>query len=198
MPQRKTDEEILYSRKATVLILGTAESGKSTLCRHMRQLYGNKFDDDELLKFKNEIQSSCLQYFKNIIHEMLKEDKISAQNKDKCENFIEEFENIGPEYGKFYCLERVMSIWSIVSVQQFILEKTAQNDVAEIDRKCYMTSNAKGNTFDGMYSDNPAIHFLISFDRIMSKDYEPSLDDILNLRSPTKGTLYFPIIKMQF
>ena len=194
MPQQKTEEEILYSRKATVLILGTAESGKSTLCRHMRQLYGNKFNDDELLKFKNEIQSSCLQYFKNIILEMLKTEKISVQNKDRCENFIEEFENISPEYDKFYCSERVMSIWSIVSVQQFILEKTTRNNVAEIKRKSYMSSDSPRNNLYDMYSDNPAIHFLVSFDRIMSKEYEPSLDDILNLRSPTKGTLYFPII----
>ena len=194
MPQNKTEEEILHSRRATVLILGTAESGKSTLCRHMRQLYGNKFDDDELLKFKNEIQSSCLQYFKDIILEMLKKEIISVENKDRCEHFIEEFENIGPEYDKFYCPERVMSIWSIVSVQQFILEKTTRNNVAEIERKSDMTSDSQRNNLYDMYSDNPAIHFLISFDRIMSKEYEPSLDDILNLRSPTKGTLYYPII----
>ena len=157
----------------------------------MRQLYGNKFDEEELFKFKNEIQGSCLQYFKNIILEMLKKEKISVENKDRCENFIEEFENIDHEYDKFHCPERVMSIWSIASVQQFILEKTTRNTVAKIERKSYMTSDSQRNNLYGMYSDNPAIHFLISFNRIMSKDYEPSLDDILNLRSPTKGTLYF-------
>ena len=169
--------------------MGTAESGKSTLCRHMRQLYGDQFDDKEVLQFKCEIQRSCLQYFKTIVHEMLETDKISVTNKDRCEHFVKQFENLKylnrePDYEEF-CLESVMSLWNILSVQQFIKEKTGGSYVDHHENK----GNIAVICQDKMHSDNPAIHFLSSFERILSKDYVPSLEDILNLRSPTKGNL---------
>ena len=40
-----------------------------------------------------------------------------------------------------------------------------------------------------LHSDNPANHFLPSFSRIMAKGYNPSLEDILSVRIPTKGAL---------
>ena len=93
----------------------------------MRQLYGNQFDDKEVLQFKREIQRSCLQYFKTIVHEMLEKDEISVTNKDRCENFVKQFENLEylnrePGYEEF-CPQSIMSIWNILSVQQFIKEK---------------------------------------------------------------------------
>ena len=190
MSQNENEETKVNLRKATVLILGTAESGKSTLCRHMRQLYGNQFDDNELLQFKSEIQSSCLQYFKTILVDLLKEERTCGAHKDRCENFIEEYEKIGPAYHKF-CPEMVMSIWSILSVQQFIFEKTNKSNLRHLVKKEEKLEKSTLNVLQNMYSDNPAIHFLTSFDRIMLKEYVPSLEDILNLRSPTKGKINF-------
>ena len=123
---------------------------------------------------------------------MLKKENHSIETKDKCENFIEEFDRLGPEYD----MQKVMSVWSILSVQEFIIKKTTRNNVEKLesidedddndDRESVTMKSNKTNS-DNMYSDNPAVHFLMSFDRIMSKEYEPSLDDILNLRSPTSG-----------
>ena len=132
---------------------------------------------------------------------MLKKENNSIETKDKCENFIEEFDRLGPEYG----MQKVMSIWSILSVQEFIIKKTRRNNVEKLesidddddddddDRESVTMKSNKTNS-DNMYSDNPAVHFLKSFDRIMSQHYEPNLDDILNLRSPTSGknnNMYF-------
>ena len=159
----------------------------------MRQLYGNQFDDKEVLQFKCEIQRSCLQYFKTIVHEMLEKDEISVTNKDRCENFVKQFENLEylnrkPGYEEF-CPQSITSIWNILSVQQFIKEKTGGSYGDHHENKGKMAVNCQ----DKMHSDNPAIHFLSSFERILSKDYIPSLEDILNLRSPTNGNLNYDI-----
>ena len=43
-----------------------------------------------------------------------------------------------------------------------------------------------------LYSDNPAVHFLPSFSRIMAEGYCPTLMDILSLRVATTGTMRQP------
>ena len=131
----------------------------------MRQLYGDQFDNDEILQFKSEIQSSCLQYFNTILLELIKEEIISVTNKGRCESFIEEYEKFGPAYHKF-CPERVMSIWSILSVQQFIIEKTSRSNLRQFAKKEETWEKTTTDTLQNMYSDNPAIHFLTSFDSI--------------------------------
>ena len=52
---------------AKVLVLGTADAGKSTLIRHMRQLHGEQFRAEEISHFKNIIRICCLEYLISII-----------------------------------------------------------------------------------------------------------------------------------
>lgn len=49
------------SIKIRLLLLGTGESGKSTIFKQMRILYGNGYDHDELIRFKWHIWSNIVE-----------------------------------------------------------------------------------------------------------------------------------------
>lgn len=56
--------------KIKLLLLGTGESGKSTIFKQMRILYGNGFNNEELSRFKWYIWSNiveCMRLGKKII-----------------------------------------------------------------------------------------------------------------------------------
>ena len=80
--------ETTEHRKAKVLILGAAESGKSTICRHMRQLHGEKFGDSELLHFKQTIRASCLEYFISTVSDLL-ETPLVSKDREECLDLVE-------------------------------------------------------------------------------------------------------------
>lgn len=57
------------SRKIKVLLLGTGESGKSTVMKQMRILFGDKYTQDELESFKLMIQQNCCEFIEvNLVH----------------------------------------------------------------------------------------------------------------------------------
>ena len=55
------EEEIKESIKIRLLLLGTGESGKSTIFKQMRILYGNGFNLEELGRFKWYIWSNIIE-----------------------------------------------------------------------------------------------------------------------------------------
>ena len=54
-----------------VLLLGAAESGKSTLVRQIRLIHGQSFNHEEILRYKHNIRSSCLEFFALLVSEYL-------------------------------------------------------------------------------------------------------------------------------
>ena len=62
---QKIDDEMQIAQnaeeqKVKLLILGAGESGKSTIFKQMRILYGNPRDDDNLRMFGVVIRSNCI------------------------------------------------------------------------------------------------------------------------------------------
>ena len=62
-------ETVRPTRAAKILLLGGAESGKSTLARQLRLINGQTFTDAELLRYKKLIRSSCLELFALLVSE---------------------------------------------------------------------------------------------------------------------------------
>ena len=183
------------SHDAKVLILGTSDAGKSTLCRHMRQLYGKKFSEEEMTQFKYKVRSSCLKHFVSCLHDFLRERSTSPSLHQHCDRFLEEWKRHSWLDRPF--LNSGISIWNIPAFQMYIggvldskyapIEETFDTlqSIESIDL-------AASSFRKIIYSDNPAKHFLSCFDRIMSEGYRPTLDDILNLKDPTTGIFILP------
>ena len=169
----------------------------------MRQLHGDKFNEAEVRQFKIEIQTSCLNHFKDIISYLIKKQLLHSSHQEECKRFVEESEQIN-EINKNESLEKhdvkfwpesVMSIWNIPLVHNYILDITKELNSSKNSKKMssenIILENSSGITARKLHSDNPANHFLQSFHRIISQEYQPTLVDILNLRMPTSGIIKF-------
>lgn len=175
-----------------VLVLGTAESGKSTICRHIRQLHGEQFNDQEIKHFKQNIRASCFEHFINITSDFLKNEILEPSHQQQCAKFLEKYKNKSEIDREF--LEAAVTIWSISSLQKYILDiTTLHNSTKSVNVVRRFETNGSGTPISKvpkrLHSDNPASHFLRSFDRIMAKGYSPKLEDILSLRVPTSGII---------
>ena len=182
-----------------MLILGTADAGKSTLIRHMRQLHGVKFECIEMANFKKIIRMSCLEYLVAIVDNFLKNELSTKVYHGACENFLNHYKSASNPDTEL--IEKALSIWKVAALKSYIQStinfKHFDSNVTPSSHPGLESATISGNvnktlpstSIDGqqLHSDNPMSHFLKCFDRIMAQDYQPSLDDILNLRMPTSG-----------
>ena len=170
-------------RRAKVLFLGAAESGKSTLCRQIRILHGCKFSDEEILRFKHHIRVSCLKHFITIINDYLEdtENRVNHENEEirTILQFLEDYKRREylQDFERSY-LNKSVNIWRNSSLQKFMLASVRPMGIPSI------ISTKR------LHADNPASHFLPSLSRIMAKGYSPTSEDILSVRIPTSGQLY--------
>ena len=158
----------------------------------MRQLHGKTFTDSEILRFKGKVRSACLKHFISILHDFLNEDDTPKPLQCRCEQFLEEWKRETLMERTF--LDSGVAIWRILLFQNYIQKKIGSKNVNSIDSTNYdIPENLEPEKMVSlcfqkqMHSDDPAKHFLLCFDRIMSKGYQPNLDDILNLKDPTIG-----------
>ena len=180
-------------QNAKVLILGAAESGKSTICRHIRQLHGQQFSDAEILHFKKAIRASCLQHFLNAIGDLLLDPNLDFATKEICDELLQKYKNKSHIDREF--LEEAVIIWKIPLVQEHIVNLTTLYNATENNdgESLENTGITKHKELVRLHSDNPGNLFLRRFDRIMAEGYSPKLEDILNIRLPTTGIYYCPI-----
>ena len=178
-------------KNAKVLVLGAAESGKSTICRHIRQLHGQQFTDAEILHFKKAIRESCLQHFLNSIADLLLDPTLHFGTKERCAELLQQYKDkskIDREY-----IEEAVRIWKLTLVQKHIASITTIHDATENNACGGDTGIKKQNELNRLHSDNPGNLFLRRFDKIMEQGYSPILEDILNIRIPTTGIYPFPL-----
>ena len=160
---------------AKVLFLGAAESGKSTICRHIRRLHGERFNDDEMSAFKHHIRTSCLVHFMNIIQDLMKDQTYATLCPNECVKFYEECKVLEKFDRPF--MDKAVTIWRISVVQKYMLSLMNPFGIPMVTK------------MKRLHSDNPANHFLPSFSRIMARGYGPTWEDILSVRIPTMGNV---------
>ena len=76
------------TQTAKVLLLGASESGKSTLVRQIKMINGHSFSDDELLRYKKIIRSSCLELFALLVSEYVPIQNTTSEWKELCYDFL--------------------------------------------------------------------------------------------------------------
>ena len=57
------------TEKMRMLLLGAGESGKSTIFKQMRLLYGDGFDTETKLEWKESIHQNAMNVMKSLIHQ---------------------------------------------------------------------------------------------------------------------------------
>ena len=170
-----------------VLLLGAAESGKSTLVRQIRLIHGQTFNHEEVLRYKHNIRSSCLEFFALLVSEYLPVQQTTSEWKSLCNQFLERLAENNTLDRELY--EIAVSLWRDPIVQEYLVDIDSQKNVRAPQKNDPPLNDGleKGIKLLRFYLDDPEYHFLPSLDRIMSSGYCPTTSDILSLRSPTTG-----------
>ncbi|CAD6193673.1 unnamed protein product [Caenorhabditis auriculariae] len=147
-----------------LLLLGAAESGKTTLLEQIRLLYKQNFSDAEMFHRRAFIYNTILQSMRMMI-KMMDESGISyadPKNQENAKRIMEEGET---QYGLFpqEYADRMVSVWNDDAVQKLYARRSAFN----------LNDSTK--------------FFLDSFDSINRPDYQPSPKHLIMSYVPTIG-----------
>ncbi|XP_022903440.1 guanine nucleotide-binding protein G(f) subunit alpha [Onthophagus taurus] len=166
---KKIDEQLkkdfkAYSTKIKLLLLGTGESGKTTIIKQMKILHINGFSEDEKKEKIPDIWQNIHESIYSIVNNLIRIEpplEIKSEDVKKSEEFIL---NIGPNtpetFTDEYC-DHVKKLW---------LNETIQ------------AAYSRSNEYQLIDS---AKHFLDKLDTIRKKDYIPDIQDILYCRKET-------------
>nr|XP_023018195.1 guanine nucleotide-binding protein G(f) subunit alpha [Leptinotarsa decemlineata] len=162
------NEHVLYTKKflntKKLLLLGTGESGKTTIIKQMKILHINGFSESEKKEKIVQIKQNIHESIYDIVNNMSKIDPPVEPESEDAKKSIEFILQIGEkeptEYSDEY-FEHIKVAWADVGVQKAFRRS---NEYQLIDS---------------------AEHFLNNIDTIKRSDYIPSLQDILFCRVMT-------------
>jgi len=153
-----------------VALLGTQGAGKSTFVKQMKILNCGGFDQIEVDNYKQGIRANYLVFIK-----------------DLC-NRIEQFEfRVSEENAKHFRYFKELSIWDDTEWDDKLVEKM----------KKLFEDDAVAKTLRNLtWKPLVQVDYLLQhFDRLTSKDYVPTEEDILMLRQRTTGQSAMTFIK---
>ncbi|KAJ6227162.1 guanine nucleotide-binding protein g(o) subunit alpha [Anaeramoeba flamelloides] len=164
-------EEKELNEQIKILVLGTGDSGKSTLIKQLQIVYRNGFHERDLKRYKTAIRCNLVLHMKVLVAASLESNlEFGSDNEDYAEEMSEfpppSTESIEPETVKM-----IKSLWSDSTIQE-IFEKRHEFGIPD-------TAN----------------FFFNSIDRIADENYDPTEEDILNCRIPTTGVTHLTFEK---
>ncbi|KAJ3428656.1 guanine nucleotide-binding protein g(o) subunit alpha [Anaeramoeba flamelloides] len=146
-----------------ILLLGTGDSGKSTIVKQMQILYKGGFPKNELLNYKNVIRSNIKYYIKTLIKSCNQLGlKISEKNSDLAEDFVRTVKKSSPDITE-QVRESIIMLWR----DSIIKEAYERRDEYQLP--------------------DASKYFLDRTNEICKEDYIPIPMDILNCRIATVG-----------
>lgn len=174
--ERKLKQERNQERKEIkLLFLGAGESGKSTFIKQMRIIHGKGYSEEERLSFVDLIRQNVLKSL-NMILESQDVAYCESRNsilanfvtgRDNLRDLCNKSRDINEENASFdegeYFLEATRSIWKDQGVQEAF------------------------RTTPGL--PDSASYYLRDLERIFTRGYLPTVQDILRVRIPTTGIL---------
>ncbi|CAL8274234.1 unnamed protein product [Lota lota] len=155
-----------------ILLLGPAESGKSTLVKQMKLIHSFGFTKQELISFKPAVLDNLLTSMKFVLQGMgmlrinlsNKNNKVHAQLLLSCAQCVGEDQALIPFVGHAFC-----SLWADQGVR---------------------AATARGHEF---HLNDSAVYFFEDMSRIVAPNYIPTERDVLRVRVRSCG-----IIETQF
>ncbi|KAI4900568.1 hypothetical protein NFI96_026758 [Prochilodus magdalenae] len=155
-----------------ILLLGTPESGKSTLVKQMKIIYSRGFTKEELTSFKSAVLDNLLTSMKFVLHGMgvLRINLASRKNKAHAHSILSCVCCVGEDQELLpFVACALCSLWGDQGVR---------------------AAAARGHEYQ---LNDSALYFFENMGRIISPNYIPTEADVLRVRVRTNG-----IIQTQF
>ena len=161
---RRAKSEFLNEIK--LLLLGTGESGKSTIAKQMKILHTSGFTKDELLTFKPIAIHNTVTAMKTLVKAVEPMAlSFDDENKELAKKFLEDNENFNSYTQELtpVLVEQIKKLWKDGGVQKAYERR---NELQLIDSAAYCFEN---------------------IDRFAAADWLPTEQDVLHVRAKTTG-----------
>jgi guanine nucleotide-binding protein G(i) subunit alpha len=186
-------QDVNSKKEVKVLLLGSGESGKSTIVKQMKILHKDGYTKEELYEYKPFVYKNVLDCIRNVINaiielqpDLIKKDDIDVDT--KSEESLKEFKGAVEKPIKHLKQEDLDLIleyeFSIDSDEPF------SSDVA--DKIHQIFNNPAVQKFikiqqGNFYLIDSTKYFLSDIVRISDSNYVPSVSDVLRTRKKTSG-----------
>ncbi|KAI7894017.1 G-protein alpha subunit [Mucor mucedo] len=157
------EESRKMKNECKILLLGSGESGKSTIFKQMKILHQNGFSTDELLNWRVTVYRNLIHSAQAVVNALnefeyqLSDEKVQYEAQRITEYRLQEI--IDP-----LVIDAVISVWHDPAVTKLLDEKAAE-----------------------FYLMDSAPYFFEEIKRIGKADYIPTKQDVLRARSKTTG-----------
>jgi guanine nucleotide-binding protein subunit alpha len=158
-----------YKRECKILLLGSGESGKSTIVKQMKIIHQNGYSREELLAFRPLIWKNLLECGRDVVQALAKFNlqPISPSNKENCERILAY--QLTPENPQFF-----FSPGIALAVQEVWADEIIPA-LMENSSKFYLMDSSS--------------YFFESAIRIAASNYVPSKEDVLRARAKTTAIM---------
>lgn len=194
------------NKEVKILLLGSGESGKSTIVKQMKILHQNGYTKEELYEFKPFVYKNILDCIKNVINAIIdlqpdlinKSGHLESANGtiEEDKDSLEEFK--GQDLEKDKDRKHILDYDDLNEVLDYEFsidsEQVFNPVIAQKIKTIYNTPEVKNfMKFQqaNFYLIDSTHYFLSDVDRITSPDYVPSVSDILRTRKKTSGIFDF-------
>jgi len=153
-------------RECKILLLGSGESGKSTIVKQMKIIHLKGYSDDELYNYRPTVFKNLIECAKAVINAMnqLDIEPVIEENKAYCDFLLEYTVESGPQAQIDPRIgEAVQAIWNDPVKEQLMERQT----------EFYLMDSAE--------------YFFQEAHRIVAQDYLPNEMDVLRARTKTTG-----------
>jgi len=160
-----------YLSEIKLLLLGTGESGKSTIAKQMKILHTEGFTKQELLSFRPVVFNNTLSSMKSLVIAARNLNLPTLPENKEKEKFIETVNSVELDSFTSEMAENVKSLWADKAIKDVYQRR---NEFQLIDGARYCFENV---------------------DRFVLPDYIPNATDVLRVRARTTGIIetYFKI-----
>ncbi|SGZ50876.1 CIC11C00000005915 [Sungouiella intermedia] len=176
-------------KELKVLLLGSGESGKSTIVKQMKILHKNGFSESEAYEYKPFVYKNVLDCVKNVINAIidLQPDLIAPEGSQPEANGQEPGER--KHILNYDDLNAMLDYELSVSTEEAFSPSIAQKikDLYNLPEVKEFIKLKQGD----FYLIDSTHYFLSEIDRIAAPDYIPSQSDILRTRKKTSGIFDF-------
>lgn len=150
-------------RMVKILLLGSADSGKSTIAKQMRILHTNGFNEAELINYRYMLHTNYIGSF-HYISRGIAQLRIEVPSAER--ELVDRFEH---NYSKFLDLD---DLDLIKLISKFL-------EYSSVKRAC--------QRFTEFYVPDNTQYLLAESVRILSADYNPTVADVIHARASTTG-----------
>mmetsp|Transcript_767 Transcript_767/g.748 ORF Transcript_767/g.748 Transcript_767/m.748 type:complete len:441 (+) Transcript_767:264-1586(+) len=197
-------------KEVKVLLLGSGESGKSTIVKQMKILHQNGYTTEELYEYKPFVYKNVLECIKSVINAIidLEPDLIHKENEageiemignntvgsDNQEDRVQQYNGASKEGNRKHVLDYDMLNEVLDYEININVDENFNPDIADKIIRIYKTPEVQKfikYQQGKFYLIDSTNYFLNDLERIAKVGYCPSVDDILRTRKKTSGIFDF-------